>query len=109
MNNELMHYGVLGMKWGHRKAKVSSNSKSTKKNKKKTSQQTNTKKKIIDKGRKIVDALNDGAKSGILLSASLDAAKRGAKALEEKRYFDYMKEQRIADDYWIQWEDFIYR
>ena len=108
MNNELMHYGVLGMKWGHRKAKVSSNSKSTKKNKKRLSKLIR-RKKIIDKGRKIVDALNDGAKSGILLSASLDAAKRGAKALEEKRYFDYMREQRIADDYWTQWEDFIYR
>ena len=28
LENELMHYGVLGMKWGHRKAKSSSNAKS---------------------------------------------------------------------------------
>lgn len=27
-SNELMHYGVLGMKWGHRKAKSSNNAKS---------------------------------------------------------------------------------
>lgn len=33
-SNELMHYGVLGMKWGHRKAKASSNTKSVSKKKK---------------------------------------------------------------------------
>ena len=102
-----MHYGVLGMKWGHHKAKVSNNSKSTKKNKNKNL--SVSKKKIIDKGRKLVDAFSAGYTSTTYLSASLDAASRGNKALKEGKYWDYMKERRIADDYWTRWKDTLYK
>ena len=33
-NNELMHYGVLGMRWGHRKTSTSSSSTGSRKSKK---------------------------------------------------------------------------
>lgn len=45
-SNELMHYGVLGMKWGHRKAKSSSNAKTVSNPSKKNRQLFNKKLKI---------------------------------------------------------------
>lgn len=51
-NNELMHYGVLGMKWGHHKAKVVT---SSKKNSKKKSN-TDIKKSVKEYSRKYDNA-----------------------------------------------------
>ena len=51
MNNEIKHYGVLGMKWGRRKARgVVSTSKRTPKNKKE--QTSKTKKDRASRNRK---------------------------------------------------------
>lgn len=63
-DNQLMHYGVLGMKWGVRKARPKSTTSSRSKSSSKkvdTKKRNETIRKAASKGRKVVDTILVGS------------------------------------------------
>ena len=91
-NDELMHYGVLGMKWGVRRARRASNSGNTEKANKIYSKTFAKSSKTIDKAHK--KAVKKNLKSAKLQKKAL---KKEAKATSEAQYNKARKTQFKAN------------